>query len=115
MNRGTQLNSSKSTEVWKAKYPALVWNKGDEPKHNNDHVKWEISRQDARTAGALSPSDFTVIYCGQGEFTVAPEFEGGPTRRANVGGHRGSLGGGTNTIFADTHVDWVYGKQIGRP
>ncbi len=113
INRGTQLNSSTSSEVWKAKYPVMIWNKGVQ--RNNDHVKWEIPRQNAIIAGALSPSDFTVVYCGQGEFTVAPEAAGGPTRRANVGGHRRPMGGGTNAVFADTHVEWVYGKQIGRP
>ena len=35
--------------------------------------------------------------------------------RANIGSHRTGQGGGTNVIFADTHVDWVRGAQVGWP
>ena len=113
IDRGTRLNSNASSEIWRARYPVMIWNKGVQ--RNNEHVRWDISRDEARTAGAISPAEFTVVYCGQGEFTPFPEYAEAPTRRANVGSHRGSRGGGTNTIFADTHVEWVLGKEIGRP
>jgi len=31
----------------------------------------------------------------------------------NLNSHRSNLGGGTNALFADTHVEWVKGTQIG--
>lgn len=113
INRGTRLNSSSAPKPWTAKYPVLCWNKGVE--QNNNHTKWDITRDDASEAGAMSPAEFTVVYCGQGEFTPFPEFDGAPTRRYNVNSHRKSEGGGTNAIFADTHVEWVLGQRIGRP
>jgi prepilin-type N-terminal cleavage/methylation domain-containing protein len=103
--KNRQLNSGSDSEQYLAKYTTITFN------YKGQHRKWEPVRRKGITA---SPSEWTAVYCAQGEFTPFPE-NGGPTRRANVGSHRVNGNGGTNTIFADTHVEWVRGKNIGRP
>ncbi|MHC4676424.1 MAG: hypothetical protein ACYTBZ_28380, partial [Planctomycetota bacterium] len=71
------------------------------------HRKW--SAQDAQRVKAASLSEVTVIYCGQGMTTgrhTTPKLR-------NYTSHRTSLGAGTNVLFADAHVEWVKGTQVG--
>ncbi len=67
--------------------------------------KWNI--EGCQRVLAPGFSDVTVMYCMQGEWLH--------TRRQimNKDSHPGSVGGGTNAIFADSHVEWVKGTQIG--
>ena len=56
---------------------------------------------------AASLSDVTVFYCMQG-------MSMGTGRQIrNEGSHRSGGRGGTIAAFADTHVEWVPGLQIG--
>jgi len=71
----------------------------------NSHRKWTM--QDAQRQRAGSLSEATVIHCIQGQ-TMGYHFS-----VWNKGNHRSTLGGGTNAAFADTHVEWVKGTQIG--
>ncbi len=106
------------------KYSVLTWNRVglppedtepqipgavvvSDPAINNLHRKW--SSGDARRRNAPSLSDVTVLFCGMGNhmaFQHAIE---------NPNSHRTTQGPGTNTVFADTHVEWVKGTQIGWP
>lgn len=111
IQKGTRLNLDDGTPAWKAKHGLLTWHKGygwDKPLENR---KWDV--QDVRNVKSASLSDVTVAYCAQGEWTVFPDY--GKNRRANVGSHKMNDRGGTNAIFADTHVEWVPGKNIGKP
>jgi prepilin-type N-terminal cleavage/methylation domain-containing protein/prepilin-type processing-associated H-X9-DG protein len=63
--------------------------------------------QDAQRVGAASLSDVTVFYCMQGMSL------GTGQQVRNNGSHRVGDKGGTNAAFADTHVEWVPGLQIG--
>jgi prepilin-type processing-associated H-X9-DG protein len=105
--RGTRLNSGADKEPWLSKYTTITFNK------KGAHRKWETLRKAPR--GGASPSDWTAVYCGQGEFTPFPESNKSPTRRANIGSHKNNGVGGTNAVFADTHVEWIPGKNLGRP
>jgi prepilin-type N-terminal cleavage/methylation domain-containing protein len=79
---------------------------GNRAKVKNLHRKW--SDTDARRVhGTLS--DTTVAFCSRGNFLALGK------QIVNPGSHRGATGGGTNAIFADTHVEWVKGTQIGWP
>ncbi len=78
----------------------------------NRHRKWSIG--EARGISAASFSDVTVLFCAQGEYMV--KFSNSPPIwRRNINSHRSGSGGGTNAIFADTHVSWVKGTRIGSP
>ncbi len=54
----------------------------------------------------------TVAFCAQGEHMLGDQ-PNNRVGRANVGSHRVAGAGGTNAIFADTHVEWVPGTRIG--
>jgi prepilin-type N-terminal cleavage/methylation domain-containing protein len=69
---------------------------------------------DVRRLRSGSFSSTTVAYCAQGE-NILGDQPHGLIGWANPGSHAASGTGGTNTIFADTHVEWVPGKQIGWP
>ncbi len=92
------------------KYSVLTWNQikstgkgaSDKAIQNTLHRKWNAGK-----TGSLS--ELTVAYCAIGE-----HMEMG-SRRIDVGSHRTTSGGGTNAIFADTHVEWVIGTRIGWP
>jgi hypothetical protein len=73
----------------------------------NTHRRWTVS--DVRRHGGASLSDAYVSVCGRGEHMV----QWGGNKVANRDSHRTSQGGGTNAIFADTHVQWVKGLRIG--
>jgi len=106
------------------KYSALTWNRladpnaallpgqnrwddnrPDNPFFHRYHRRWTIA--EARAVELASLSDFTVAWCAMGEHLALGNL------RYNVGSHRGSQGGGSNAIFADTHVEWVKGTRIG--
>ena len=57
----------------------------------------------------------TVIFCAQGNFVAAAATAGRPATINNFKSHYRSGGGGTNTIFADSHAGWVPYMQIGLP
>lgn len=64
-------------------------------------------------SGSFSLS--TIAYCAAGESVLAGQ-PNGRVGWANPGSHRKSgtgTEGGTDVIFADTHVEWVMGKQVG--
>jgi prepilin-type N-terminal cleavage/methylation domain-containing protein len=79
----------------------------DTPESFERYRKWTTA--DARRVRSGSLSNVTVVYCAQGEHMELGLI------RWNVNSHRRSRSGGTNAIFADTHVEWVPGKQIGWP
>jgi prepilin-type N-terminal cleavage/methylation domain-containing protein len=118
------------------KYTALTWNKVKPVKNAilptgrfvlpaNDTVDVGSSYKDPskRRYRRWTPADLhrlevpsmaqaTVAFCGQGEQMLGDQPTG-YLGRENVGSHRASAGGGTNAIFADTHVEWVPGTRIG--
>lgn len=71
----------------------------------NDHRKWVV--QDAQRQKAAGLGDVTVFYCIQGQ------SQGYKYQVRNLGSHRVNGVGGTTAAFADTHVEWVKGTQIG--
>ena len=97
------------------KYSVLTFNQvrrtGKSPSDsdilNERHRQWTTG--DARRLKGGSLGALTVIYCATGEHV---EMGG---RWIDVGSHRTSKGGGTNAIFADSHVEWVQGTRIGWP
>lgn len=96
------------------KYPTLFFNR------EGRHRKW--SSHDAKAAGRGSLGEMTTIFCAQGEFMSMLYYPSistscPPMRPfwANIGSHRRTERGGTNALFADNHVEWVRGDQIGSP
>ncbi len=69
---------------------------------------------DVRRLRSGSFGTSTVAYCAQGE-NILGNQSNGRIGWANPGSHPNGGVGGTNTIFADTHVEWVPGRQIGWP
>jgi prepilin-type N-terminal cleavage/methylation domain-containing protein len=115
VHKGTQLlpDTQPTAEV---RYSVLTWHNGTD--NTDDHRNWERvgDRRNAVEGNLMPPpstSELTVVYCGAGEFTPFPK--GGFDRRANVGSHASSGVGGTHAIFADTHVEWIPGTEIGKP
>lgn len=106
-----------------AKYSVLTWNKVTEQSATNSNAvntsqcrndlyrKWETGG--ARKVSVASLSDASIVFCAQGEHNLLTS--GGKYPRANVGSHAPNRDGGTNLVFADMHVDWVNGKQVGWP
>jgi len=102
------------------KYGALAWNNyvdnGNTAKWSilgNSPVKW--SSRHLKRIKASGMSEATIVFCEQGQndsSTGGPESENGIF---NYGSHKRSGKGGTNTVFADNHVEWVEGRMIGWP
>jgi prepilin-type N-terminal cleavage/methylation domain-containing protein len=96
-----------------SQYANFTWTQysdyGSNAKAKNLHRQW--STADARKLKATGFSDVTVSYCGQGEYVAVTSAR----IRINVGSHRVGRAGGTNAIFADSHVAWVKGVRIGWP
>lgn len=117
----------------KAKYSALPWHSanpraGDpgwsarlwsKPYVCEKHWRWSKIKEDNRYAKEGEINDFVyadlaeimVTYCAQGEWVNGTARATGET--VNPGSHPGSRGGGTYASFADHHVEYIYGKQIG--
>ncbi|MHC4443124.1 MAG: prepilin-type N-terminal cleavage/methylation domain-containing protein [Planctomycetota bacterium] len=91
----------------------------DKRKLNNKilrmHRKWKIA--DAQRQKASSFSQTTIVYCHLGKHTATPAESdyghAGNIQIRNPDSHRSNMGGGTNVIFADSHVEWVKGTQVG--
>lgn len=81
-------------------------------KGKSTYRKWTVG--DARRLRSGSFSATTVSYCAQGE-NILGDQQSGRIGWANPGSHKQNGIGGTNALFADTHVEWVPGKQIGWP
>ncbi len=115
--------AGRSSTLGYVKYSALAWNKVTEQMKTNTnavntsqcrnelHRSWDS--REARRVGAASLSDVTTIFCAQGEHNLLSNERKYP--RANVGSHAPNRDGGTNVVFADSHVDWVEGKRVGWP
>ncbi|UCD29918.1 MAG: prepilin-type N-terminal cleavage/methylation domain-containing protein [Planctomycetota bacterium] len=119
------------------KYSAVTWNKivfnkGDAGRPNAQyclgggygpfdddkgvlfaHRLWTSS--DAHRLRSASLSELTIIRCNQGNYIGRNETQLDRIDYVeyNPESHRTSKGGGTNTTFADTHIEWVRGRQIG--
>jgi len=78
-----------------------------DPRVKDLHRKWDVADARRRKSGSLAET--TVIYCAQGQHMELGYWI------LNPGSHTTSAGPGTNTVFADTHVEWVRGSQIGWP
>ncbi|UCD28601.1 MAG: prepilin-type N-terminal cleavage/methylation domain-containing protein [Planctomycetota bacterium] len=109
------------------KYSALSWNKngrknaGYTPppwfvraenisgsnRKNTDFLNRKWTTGNAQFVGAASVSETTVIHC-HGGMNLSYN-----RKVRNRQSHRTSQGGGTNAVFADSHVEWVKGTQIG--
>jgi len=75
------------------------------------HRQWKV--KDAQRLRVGSLAEATIFFCQMGQtMNYAKQGANRPTI-INSGSHRGTAGGGTNAAFADTHVEWVKGTQIG--
>jgi prepilin-type N-terminal cleavage/methylation domain-containing protein/prepilin-type processing-associated H-X9-DG protein len=72
-------------------------------------MRWESSDFKAVGGGA---SSVTIAICDIGEWSTA-SVVGAQYATYNLGSHRRSGRGGSNAIFADGHIEWVLGSQIG--
>jgi hypothetical protein len=75
-------------------------------------IKW--SSKHAKEVKAGSMAEAIVSYCEMGENTIWPAYDG-LWAIINYGSHAKGNRGGTNALFADMHVGWVIGSQIGWP
>jgi len=101
------------------KYPILCWWR----KGFRDPVQpalWDCTSPRAyrqwkfgKAPGAVSASASTaaVLYCSQGEHLLVNPG-GGRVAMENQGSHKKGRRGGTNVIFADSHVEWVKGSRL---
>jgi prepilin-type N-terminal cleavage/methylation domain-containing protein len=108
-----------STRRGVVQYSSITWNQIPESGvganlWENKHLRYRQWRSnDARAAKSASLSDLAAMFCAQGEHMV---FSGSnKPGRVNVNSHKTTGAGGTNVIFADTHVEWVLGSRIGWP
>jgi prepilin-type N-terminal cleavage/methylation domain-containing protein/prepilin-type processing-associated H-X9-DG protein len=113
----------RSTTLGFAKYSVFSWNQVMEQMKTNTnavntdpcrrtlHREW--TSKDANRMGAASVSDVTVVFCAQGEHNLLTNEA--LYARANIGSHAPGRDGGTNVVFADSHVDWVDGRRVGWP
>ncbi|GMV96169.1 MAG: hypothetical protein AMXMBFR83_05370 [Phycisphaerae bacterium] len=105
-----------------AKYSFATWHKGtprdlstrvvppvdghvplNDPRWPYLHRNWD---RDLRRLRSPSPSELCVSWCAQGEWYRDADI-------CNPGSHRRTVGGGTNAILGDGHVEWVRGSRIG--
>lgn len=104
---GTFVNGEKIPPV-----SNLYAGSGPNDRSKKAHRQWTSG--DVRRLRSGSFGTTTVAYCAQGE-NILGDQPGGLIGWANPGSHSASGIGGTNAIFADTHVEWIPGKQIGWP
>jgi len=71
----------------------------------NKHRRWDT--KDAQSVKSASLSEVTTTYCMLGKF-ISYEY-----KLHNPDSHRTNLGGGSVASFADSHVEWIKGTQIG--
>jgi len=69
------------------------------------HRQWKPN--DAHRLRSASLSELTTVFCAKGMFTQLHY------QITNPDGHRSNRGSGTNVIFADAHVEWIKGTQVG--
>jgi hypothetical protein len=112
------------------KYSALTWNmlkpspssvhfgyNFNSLELKNAHRDWTFDGRD-RLLKSAGLSQLTVLHCAQGQmmnYDFLKSSGGYDWSYTNIGSHRRSGSGGTNVIFADTHVEWVKGTQVGWP
>jgi len=82
----------------------------------NLHRLW--TSQDAQRVKAGSVAEVTTIFCAKGKHMIRglhtdPNDGIKKPKITNMNSHRKNEGGGTNTVFADAHVEWVKGTQVG--
>lgn len=102
------------------KYGALAWNNyadngntSDWKILGNSPVKW--SSKQLKRIGASGMGEATIAYCEQGQTDSHTGGNNKDNGIYNYGSHKRSGKGGTNTVFADNHVEWVEGTMIGWP
>lgn len=91
---------------------SLLPGTGPKDSAKSAYRRWTSGDVKRLRSGSMSTS--AVAFCAAGEHILGDQ----PNQRigrANVGSHRRTGGGGTNVVFADTHVEWVRGTQIGWP
>lgn len=86
---------------------AIRLQSGDHSPLHNAHRKW--TTHDARRLRSGGLSDLAVLWCAEGEHV------GHRDKRINYGSHSRDGAGGTNVIFADSHVEYTKGTRIGWP
>lgn len=73
--------------------------------------QWSLGDVKRLRSGSFSTT--SVAYCAMGESILGDQSDA-RIGWANPGSHpNAGSGGGTNVMFADTHVEWLSGKQIG--
>jgi hypothetical protein len=102
------------------KFGALPWNAAALLDNTEDYgalarapVIWNKTNLMRVKAGSMSEA--TILYCEQGEtdnYAAGSNLDNGIY---NYGSHRKFNKGGTNTLLADMHVEWVEGTRIGWP
>jgi prepilin-type processing-associated H-X9-DG protein len=78
---------------------------------DNLRMRWDSS--DCKAVGASGPSGVVVLYCMKGEFAA-----GGYSSVYgiyNYQSHKKGMDGGNDAVFADGHVEWIKGSEIGWP
>jgi prepilin-type N-terminal cleavage/methylation domain-containing protein len=105
------------------KYGVLPWNRQQENGTSNmmsveqavnNPIKWNSMHLRAVNAGSMANA--AVLYCDQGQYDNYSQIQGDPSKGIyNFGSHKRGNMGGTNVVFADTHIDWVPGTEIGWP
>lgn len=73
-------------------------------------IRWTI--EDVRHVGGSSSAEVSVLYCSSGEVDHYSDRDFWDNIK-NYGAHPKNGNGGTNTLMADSHVEWVRGTQIG--
>ncbi len=93
------------------KYAMLSWHSGavnapdDRDSWYKFSTKW--SGAELKKVKAAGESDAVVSWCAAGEYAEWNYYI------MNYNSHMRKKQGGTTALFADTHVDWVPGTQIG--
>ncbi len=97
-----------AARLWSKTYVCEKHYRWDKIKEENLYAKEQFEKTDFVYAGL---ADIMVAYCAQGEWVNGIAKATGKT--VNPGSHPGSLGGGTYASFADHHVEYIPGKNIG--
>jgi prepilin-type N-terminal cleavage/methylation domain-containing protein len=101
------------------KFGALSWNaypqlqSTDFKLLDRSPVMWNKSHLMRIKAGSMA--DASILYCEQGETDNYAAGSNPDNAIYNYGSHRKFGKGGTNTLMADMHLEWVEGTRIGWP